>query len=782
MPALIRYWGGSGDDTVRMYQFTGVKTVERIDGGAGINVIAGTGYADTLDFSTTELLNIASIQGGDGNDSITGSAGNDVISGDKGSDVLAGGAGDDTFRIDGTDTGYDSFQGDAGFDQVLGGIGDDMIRMYQFTGVRTVERIDGAGGTNIVAGTGYGDTLDFSSTELLNIAKIDVGDGNDTVIGSAGIDTIVGGIGSDVLAGGAGDDTFAINGSDAGYDSFQGDAGFDQVLGGAGDDTIRMYQFIGAKTVERIDGAAGTNVIAGTGYGDTLDFSNTELLNIASIQGGDGNDTITGSSRADTLVGGIGSDVLAGGAGDDSFLISGADNGYDSFQGDAGIDQVLGGTGDDTIRMYQFTGEKTVERIDGGAGTNVIAGTGYGDTLDFSSTELLNVAKIDGGDGNDSLTGSAGTDTLVGGLGSDVLAGGAGDDTFAISGTDTGYDSFQGDAGFDQVLGGSGDDTIRMYQFSGVKTVERIDGAGGTNVIAGTGYGDTLDMGGTELLNIASIQGGDGNDTITGSVGNDLILGGTGSDTLKSGAGSNFLFGDDGNDALSDQGGSGLLSGGAGADTLNGNGAAEFLIGGTGNDTINAGAGADVMAFNAGDGQDTLTADATQDNTLSLGGGISYANLKLSKTGNDLVLETGGTDQITLKNWYAATPSRSVLNLQVIAEAIAGFDASSSDLLLNKKIQNFDFQSLVNAYDTARVANATLAHWSAMNTLLDAHLSGSDDAALGGDLAYQYGRNGSLANIGVDGGRTVLTSNQFGVAPQLLQTQQVLQQGVARLG
>lgn len=66
-------------------------------------------------------------------------------------------------------------------------------------------------------------------------------------------------------------------------------------------------------------------------------------------------------------------------------------------------------------------------------GTNVIAGTGYGDTIDLSGTEVLNIAAIDGGVGNDTITGSAGDDLIVGGVGSDSLRGGAGNDTYWLA-------------------------------------------------------------------------------------------------------------------------------------------------------------------------------------------------------------------------------------------------------------------------------------------------------------------------------------------------------------
>jgi hypothetical protein len=41
------------------------------------------------------------------------------------------------------------------------------------------------------------------------------------------------------------------------------------------------------------------------------------------------------------------------------------------------------------------------------------------------------------------------------------------------------------------------------------------------------------------------------------------------------------------------------------------------------------------------------------------------------------------------------------LNLQAVAETMAGYDPNSTDPLLNKKVQRFDFQVLVDAFDQA---------------------------------------------------------------------------------
>jgi len=771
--------GGAGDDVIRVSTFSGANTVERIDGGAGYNVVAGTSVNNVIDLSGTELINIALVDGGAGNDTITGSAGNDVLQGGAGADTLSGGAGDDTFLVNG-DEGPDTFDGGAGFDTILGGAGDDVIRVSTFSGTNTVERIDGGAGYNIVAGTNVNNVIDLSATELVNIALVDGGAGNDTITGSSGNDVLQGGAGADTLFGGAGDDTFLVNG-DEGPDTFDGGAGIDTILGGAGDDVIRVATFSGTNTVERIDGGAGYNVVAGTSVNNVIDLSATSLIAIALVDGGAGNDTITGSAGNDVLQGGAGADTLLGGAGDDTFLVNG-DEGPDTFDGGAGFDTILGGAGDDVIRLSTFSGANTVERIDGGAGYNVVAGTSVNNVIDLSGATLVNIALVDGGAGNDTITGSAGNDVLQGGAGADTLKGGAGDDTFLILGTDAAADTVSGEAGFDTVLGGAGDDTFRFVIYSGANTVERIDGAAGLNVIAGTAVNNVLDFSATELIAIAKIDGEAGNDTLTGSAGADFISGGEGADALYGLAGNDLLQGGAGNDTFIETSGANLLDGGTGTDVLTGGAGPDFIAGGAGNDTVNLSAGADLLAFNAGDGQDLVNPGIGQDKTLSLGGGLDYAELAFRKSGNDLVLETSATEGLTLKNWYAAPANQGFLSLQVIAEAMAGYSPGGADPLLDQKVEQFDFQGLVAAYDAARAADPLLDRWTLMNALLDAHLAGADDAALGGDLAYQYGLNGNLAGIATSAAQDVLGTAQFGTQAQALRPLATIQEGLAKLG
>ena len=89
---------------------------------------------------------------------------------------------------------------------------------------------------------------------------------------------------------------------------------------------------------------------------------------------------------------------------------------------------------------------------------------------------------------------------------------------------------------------------------------------------------------------------------------------------------------------------------------------------------------------------------------------------------------------------------------------------------------------LVSAFDQARTATPGITSWALTNKLLDAHLAATDSAALGGDLAYQYGTTGSLAGIGFNAALGVMSATNFGSQAQALQALPTLQTGVVRLG
>ncbi len=128
-----------------------------------------------------------------------------------------------------------------------------------------------------------------------------------------------------------------------------------------------------------------------------------------------------------------------------------------------------------------------------------------------------------------------------------------------------------------------------------------------------------------------------------------------------------------GADYLYDITGNGMLEGGAANDTLIAGAGNDLLVGGTGNDYITRGQGADVIVFNRGDGADVITAATDLRRYLSLGEGIDYEDVSLRRSWDDLVVELGEGESITLQSWYSSAANRSVANLQMIAEAMESF-------------------------------------------------------------------------------------------------------------
>jgi hypothetical protein len=93
-----------------------------------------------------------------------------------------------------------------------------------------------------------------------------------------------------------------------------------------------------------------------------------------------------------------------------------------------------------------------------------------------------------------------------------------------------------------------------------------------------------------------------------------------------------------------------------------------------------------------------------------------------------LVLSVGASEQLTLKDWYLSTNNHSVATLQMLIEG-GDYDASSSDPLKNTKVEQFNFDGLVTAFDQACTANAALTSWVLSSSLLSFYLAGSDVAA-----------------------------------------------------
>jgi subtilisin-like proprotein convertase family protein len=149
------------------------------------------------------------------------------------------------------------------------------------------------------------------------------------------------------------------------------------------------------------------------------------------------------------------------------------------------------------------------------------------------------------GDGNDTLTGNSSNNTLKGGRGNDVINGGSGYDVASYTGA---YTEFS--ASF--LSNGS----VQIQDYSNAKGNEGIDTLSGIEQINfGNGgiYSVITGGAGNDVINPNSsywtmMFGGDGNDTLNGTVGNDTLTGGLGNDSLTGGAGADILTGGGGSD------------------------------------------------------------------------------------------------------------------------------------------------------------------------------------------------------------------------------------------
>ncbi|MCK9396083.1 MAG: hypothetical protein M0Q44_10890 [Methylobacter sp.] len=746
--------GGLGND-IYVVDNIGDVITENLD--EGIDTIQSSVTYTLSDNVENLILTGTAGRNGTGNaldNLLIGNNGNNVLDGGIGADTMMGGLGNDTYIVDNTgdvvtedaNEGTDTVQSSITY--TLGGNVEKLI----LTGT---DALDGTGNTLNNALTG---------NEAANI--LDGGTGADTMKGGAGNDTYVVDNSGDVVTEkvNEGNDTVqssitytlsinvenltltgtsAINGTGNSLNNtllgnsednvLNGGAGADQLLGGLGND-IYVVDNIGDAITENPD--EGIDTIRSSATYTLSDNVENLILTGTARHNGTGNaldNLLIGNSGNNVLDGGIGADTMMGGTGNDTYIV---DN-----TGDVATENVNEGI--DTVQSsITYTLGENVEKL-------ILTGT---DTLDGTGNTL-----------NNTLTGNEADNVLDGGTGADTMIGGLGNDTYIV---DNAGDVVKETS----ALGTEIDTVLSSVTYTLGSNVENLT-LTGTSAINGTG---------NSLNN--TLIGNSGNNVLTGGTGSDLLNGDLGDDTLKGNAGNDILQGGADNDTLSDTAGTNLLDGGSGTDTLSGNAANEMFVGGTGNDTISTGNGADIIAFNRGDGMDVVNGGVGTDNTLSLGGGIQYSDLALSKSGNDLILEVGNSDQITLSDWYNTTANhKSVLNLQVVADAMAGFDRASSNPLLNKSTQNYDFTAIVNAFDQASGGSANFMHWSATDSLLTSHLSASDSEALGGDLANQYGKNGNFSGFSQTAAQDVLSNPAFGTNPQLLHDLAGLSEGIARL-
>lgn len=571
------------------------------------------------------------IVGSPGRDVIFGGNGDDVIDGRGGNDVICGGSGED--RIVGGD-GADYIDGGDGNDVLEGGADRDIIH-----GRAGSDEIHGGGDNDLL----FGDLLD------------------DDLYGDGGNDVLIGGHGTDFLHGGEDDDFLR---GDTGHDTFVGGRGTDAVsfstamppgqslgegLGPAPEgvyvdfnrhpnpeDDARLWSDLRERGFE-----AAELVRAGLASGDG---AREALMGIEAVIGSHFNDILIANSASQRLHGLYGDDLLRGpttrldgGPGADTCndapcdpvgespgRPTGAIVFVDGNSRDTGLG-VIGSRGTEADLLSIELDERTTAVSSSDPGVVLTPGAGcqwpdrarrntvtcrfpfrpqyvmaFGGDGDDDITVAGSLprdlsAHVGGGNGNDTLVGSAGDDVLFSGpTGRDTLLGNGGDDAL-LSESPTmdpmtrgeryegGGDRLDGGPGNDQLvsdypcgghtfIGGPGNDIAGFRRSTGTRRPffgisAQLGGPAATRqAFYGRAFNPercALDPWATRLAgDLEILEGADGDDRLFGNDERNTIWAWGGDDLVQGYGGNDELAGHDGNDEI---------YGGEGRDTLMGN-------------------------------------------------------------------------------------------------------------------------------------------------------------------------------------------------------------------
>ncbi|NEX12093.1 MAG: hypothetical protein C1942_05240 [Prosthecochloris sp.] len=471
---------------------------------------------DTVVGGATDLI------GTDGYNFFWGGFGNDSFSGGAGSDNLEGKYGDDT--LDGGD-GDDELNGGPGNDSLVGGTGNDSYEI-PLDGTHDVIRDTG----------GNEDRIDIEI------------DGNQAMwFGDAIYEN--------------GDILFTA------VSSYQ-DAPDNLIITQLTVEDVESGGLVERIDIEFEDNCACLRVSTGpTGSDDQHDL-------IVAVQSGT---TIEGLDRDDYLFGSVGSDTLEGGNGND-FL-----NGHD------GADQLVGGQGSDTL---VFDPQDTL--IDGNAeGLSDLYSNDKLIVIDESKDLTYSFFTIAANSrnieqlslelgGNHSITG-----ITVGDVIQMTEDNGAGERLLIITGDSGDAVSFDdgndGNVWTSQVSSLNGR-TYNVFTHSSDPNVQ-VAVEQDVQISSGSGNEDECDTvltDGNDIYSVTETEGeivcaGDGDDSVHGGTGDDMLIGGAGNDTLHGNAGDDWLLagpGDDsvdggvGDDLIGNTSGSVVATGGEGRDAF----------------------------------------------------------------------------------------------------------------------------------------------------------------------------------------------------------------------
>lgn len=412
---------------------------------------------------------------------------------------------------------------------------------------------------------------------------------------------------------------------------------------------------------------------------EVINASNAEMA--TTIKGMGGSDTIIGSSHDDKLYGGSGDDTLYGGLGDD-IITGGTGKNTIVFENNFGNDIVNLTKNENLILQYgkennefEVKGNNVVitnsdgtitlknfakKDILGSKGSIYFDEVNLKEVLYNSSSQVINKKSysgkwlneiidasknnnkitINGGGGNDIITGTNYNDTLYGGNGNDVIEGGKGNDKI-YGGTGSNTLVFKEGAGKDTVYSGKGEDIIKL---EGIKSSDVVISQVKNNLILSYEFDELGNV--LSSITVKDYYKTNKKGKLTTSVkkieclDSTIIIDGKGNGYIETDNSNNIVYGNLGNDTI-----------------ICGNGN-DIIDGGQGKDTIYGGAGKNTYIYTTnGFGEDTLILTGEKD-TIKF---AENADVSYELNGEDLIFIVNKSNKITVKNFI--TDNRSNKNI-----------------------------------------------------------------------------------------------------------------------
>lgn len=585
----------------------------------------------------------------------------------------------------------------AGLDAVYGTAGADVMRGRNFW---DLDEFRGFGGNDTIDGRGGNDLVNYAN-HASNGITVNMAAGTVNAGAEGGIDTIrqieiiTGTNFADTYnATGYGGSSVNKNSFGESYNLFNPLAGNDTIVGNGGTILNFANSLGGAITVDlSLLTAPGVSANIVTAFLDDAGSSTgvtpgtLSASGINQVRGGGYNDTLLGGGRVNT---------------DGAATTVSGDASFEGFRGFGGNDLINGRTGFD--RAEYNIGNQTE-----GIVVNLAAGTVTGDPFFTGTDTLRGIESISSSFLDDryvatgfTLSSAAAPSTNSG----DVIVAPPAGEVIAS----TAFNEFRAYAGNDTVIGNG----ATRISFTAIQ-VENLSGlsvtATFTSASSGTAsYGDTDGhYGKVTFSGTFSINGGAGNDSLTGSSGFQNLRGYYGNDTIKGGDGADSLFGHLGgagaalnlSTTFSDND---SLDGGAGNDLLRGDFGNDVLIGGAGIDSMEGGTGNDLFYVDVVGDRVVELANGGTDRVISLASHALATNVEnLTLAGSGAINGTGNT----LANVIVGNAGANLLTGGAGNDAITS-GAGADDVVLNSKVGSDTVLDFATGVDDLRVVQSAI--------------------------------------------------------------------------